>query len=645
MKNNLLTFDLGLMGKYLHRLNSFTAICIVCIATTLVLFPTLTNGWLDWDDKVNVLDNQLVRVLSWERIKLIFETPEINGLYMPLPIISWALNYKIGGLDPFGYHLVNLALHLGISCLVFFIIKQLTGHIWTAFLTALLFGIHPMHVEPVAWITGRRDLVYSIFLVGSMWFWINYNDKRKGRLPQYLLALLFFLASLLSKGVAVVLPVFLLLIDSYQGRTDFKRMLLEKSPFIALSMLFGIFAIYTQSQTSALNEVTDVPYHLSGITASYSLTLYLFQSVIPFQIGGFHPYPPNSAGIPWYMMASVIIPIALASILILFWKNKNILFGIGLTLVGFLPVIQFLPVGDGLVADRYAYMPYLGLFFLYSLLIVWVYERFYAYSFARSGLTISVLVYLGWLGYTANAATHIWESPETLWTNVIKQHPHNEKGFINRGRYRMEKGQLQLAKRDYDIAVKIAPHLPVMHQELGLYYQTVGSYPDAEKEFSTALHLDSMYHPARLNLGINHMRLKEFDQAIETFKTLEQLDSNNILVHLNLGVIYEGENDFGMANSEYSKAIEKRPEDFRGYQYRGVVSARLGKYQDASEDIDKWVSLSPRDGKGYLWKSRISFLLGQFDRAYSSALYAKQMGEIVDSSYLELINDSSTTSN
>lgn len=625
---------------YTIKSNPFVSVVIILLITSLVLLPTLTNGWLGWDDKINIIDNLLVRSLSWERIKLIFQTSEINGSYMPLPILTWAVNYHFGGFDPFGFHLVNLILHLGITSLVFFCIQKLTNNAWVAILTAFLFGIHPMHVETVAWITGRKDLLYAIFFAGSLLSWAYYIESKQNRSALYVLALLLFIPSLFSKGVAVVLPLFLLLTDHFKGRTDYLKMITEKIPFFGLSLAFGLMSIHSQSQTAALNTVSDVPIYLSAFTSAYSLTLYLVQSIFPFQIGGFHPYPPNTGSLPWYMLLSITTPIALLTLLFFLRKNKTVVYGIGLTLVGFLPVIQLLPVGDALVADRYTYMPYLGLFFLYSWLAVSVFKKLRAKMVYRNLLTVFGLVYCGWLTYTANAATHIWESPETLWSNVINQHPHNEKGYINRGRFRMEKGQSDLAKADFEKALKIAPNLPVMHQELGLYNQSIENYQEAEKSFSSALSLDSLYHPARLNLGINYMRLNRFNDAIKTFKTLALLDTSNILVHLNLGVIYEGQNAFDLAIKEYDKAILKQPLDYRGYQYRGVVFTRVENYQQALADIEKWVALSPRDGKAYLWKSRVAFLRKDYHGADAASQKAIKFGADVNASYLQMITDS-----
>jgi tetratricopeptide (TPR) repeat protein len=641
----VLIFERSKFMVELLKSRPLISLTLVLLITGFVLFPTLSNGWLDWDDKVNILDNNLVKGLSWQRIKLIFQTPEVNGLYMPIPIITWALNVKFGGWDPLGFHVVNLVLHLGVTTLVFFLVKQLTNQVWTAILTALLFGIHPLHVESVAWITGRRDLVYSFFLLGSMLVWLWFIGRKKHRSILYLLSLFLFTASLLSKSVAVVLPLFLLLADYYQGRTDLRKMLLEKVPFFVLSLVFGLLTIYTQTQTAALSNLTDVPYYLSAITSSYSLTLYLIQSVVPFQIGGFHPYPVSTGTFPWYMLISVLTPIVLIAFLILNRHKKDMVFGIGLAMVGFLPVIQLLPVGDALVTDRYTYIPYLGLFFLYSKVILWAYKKLEKRILIRNLLTGSLIGYFIWIGYTANASTHIWKNTELFWSNVIDQHPHNEKGYINRGRYRMDKGQLDLAKSDYDKALKIAPQLPVMHQELGLYYQRVGEYLNADKAFKTALNLDSLYHPARLNLGINHMRLNQLDQALETFKELEALDPKNILVHLNIGVILEGRNEFDAAIDEYSKAIQKQPLDSRGYQYRGVVLVRAEEYEKATKDINKWIDLSPRNGKAYLWKSRVSFLISEFNQALSDGMKANELGASVDDSYLMLINDSINSSN
>ncbi|HAP68462.1 MAG TPA: hypothetical protein DCR04_01830 [Flavobacteriales bacterium] len=637
----VLIFERSTLMIELLKSRPLSALAIVLFFTGFVLFPSLTNGWLDWDDKTHILDNNLVRSLSWERIKLIFQTTELNGSYIPLPIITWAINYKFGGWNPLGFHAVNLVLHLCNTALVFLFVKRLSNQNIVAFLTALLFGVHPMHVEPVVWITGRKDVLYSFFLLGSMNMWGAYNSTQKHRIYLYLFALFLFMLSLFSKGVAVVLPLFLLLTDYYQGRTDYMKLAVEKLPFFALSLVFGFIAISSQQQTAALGNVTEIPFHLSIVTSSYSLTFYLIQVLVPFQIGGFHPYPSGTEGIPSYMIASVLTPILLLIVILVFRKNRNIIFGVVFMLIGFTPVIQFLPVGDGIVADRYAYIPYLGAFFVFSWVTKSVYDQIKDRPTVKYVFGFVLVGYFVWLGSTAMAATQIWKNSLSLWTNVINQHPHAEKGHINRGRYYVEHNKLEQAKSDFDKALEIAPNLTVIHQERGLYFQRIKDYRLAADAFKRALEIDSMYFPARLNLGINYMRIQQLDTAIQVFTHLEKLDPRNLLVHLNKGVVFEQMDNFPNALVEYSKAIAKHPLDYKGYQYRTVLHFRMGNYQKAQEDVELWIRLNSSDGKAFLWRSRIEFVLKNYPQARVNLAKAEKLGAVITSEYRKLVSDSS----
>lgn len=612
---------------------------VVVTLTLIAMHNTLFLGWVDWDDKAHIIDNLLVRDLSWSGIKRIFLTPELNGSYVPLPMLTWALNYYAAGLDPFWYHLVNLILHLTTTAFVFVFFKRLSSSIGIGFLTALLFGIHPMHVEPVAWITGRKDVLYALFFMSSLTVYLSYAQSEARKTPLLAFSFFLFLLSLLSKGVAVVLPIILLMIDFYVGRRfDFKS-IVEKVPFFILSLVFGLVAVFAQEKTVALESIQSIPFHISAITSSYSLSLYLIQAIFPFQIGAFHPYPPTEESLPTHMLLSVITPILMVVLLWVFRRQKNILFGLGFALISFLPVIQLIPVGGAMVSDRYTYIPYLGIFFLFSWIVVRIYKQLDAYNF-RIAMIVVATTYMAWLGYEAHCATNIWKNSLNLWTNVIEQHPHDSKGYINRGRYYFDNDALALARSDYKKALEIDSQLPVVYQHLGLYYQKMQQQDSALEAFSEAVRLDSTYFPAWLNMGVSYMHLQQFDSALNYLTQLQGLDTSNILVHVNKGVIYEQLEDFDSAIKEYANAIEKQPTDFKGYQYRAVVLFRVGRYRDALGDAENWIIRSPRDGKAYLWRSRIEFMLGDFLTAESDAGKAASLGTEVSNEYLTMITDS-----
>lgn len=624
--------------KYLKN-NTNLLLWAVIALSIAAMHNVIFLSWVDWDDKVNVIDNVLIRTLSWDSIVEMFKTLELNGSYMPLPMLTWAINYKMAGMEPMVYHVSNLLLHIGTTALVYALIKQVTRNLWLAGITALLFGIHPVHVEPVAWITGRKDMLYAFFMMASLVCYVVSLRSNKYRLALYIAAFLLFIPSLFSKGVAVVLPLLMLLIDFYEKRIDWFRLAIEKVPFFGLSLVFGLIAVYTQSQTAALDNVQDVPFHISAVTSSYSLTLYLIQLVAPFRMGGFHPYPPPTAVFPWYMILSVFTPVILFVAAVFFRKNKNVLFGLGFMMTCFLPVIQFLPVGDAIVADRYAYMPYMGGFFLMALMMKKVYSLI-TLNGGKKALIVGFAIYFGWLGLTAHQSTYIWQNSKNLWTNVIQQYPYDSKGYINRGRYYLDRGELGLAEADFNRGLGISPEMPVVHQHLGLLYQRKQNHSKALLAFGQAIKLDSLYSPAWLNLAISHMRLQQVDSALTYLTELESLDSSNVLVHINRGVVFEQQSKFELALAEYGMAISKDKNDYKGFQYRTVVLYRIGRYAEALVDVEKWINRSPRDGKAHVWRSRLQFLAGNFNKAKSDIDIAINLGTSVKEEYLNLLIDS-----
>ena len=226
----------------------FLAIAILAL-TFIAFLPSLKNDFIStWDDDQFVTANLLIRQLSYTSLKAMFSTPVI-GAYVPIPLLSFAIEYHFFGLAPPPYHISNLLLHLGCTILVFYFFRLLKLNNLYAALGALVFGIHPMHVESVAWITERKDLLYGLFYLCSMIFYLLYIQKQNRRWRLISLSILFFILSLFSKIQAVVLPVSLLLIDYYLKRHFTFKVVLEKIPFFILSLLFGIAGVFSTQET------------------------------------------------------------------------------------------------------------------------------------------------------------------------------------------------------------------------------------------------------------------------------------------------------------------------------------------------------------------------------------------------------------
>src|SRR6266571_3392951 len=265
-------------------------LAVTLVLTVLSFSPSLDNGFTNWDDPGYVLENYSIRDLSQKNVANVF-TSYLQGNYHPLTVLSYAVEYKFFQLDPKIYHITNLLLHVLNTTFVFWLIRLLTGRLETAAITAVLFGIHPLHVESVAWISERKDVLFSLFYLGSLISYVLSLTKVQDRVRYLIMSLVLFILSLLSKGVAVTLPLVLLLIDYYFKRTFTKKIFIEKIPFFLLSIGFGVIAILAQKSEGAIQTMTTYPFYDRLLIASYGIVTYLFKIFVPQQLSAFYPYP------------------------------------------------------------------------------------------------------------------------------------------------------------------------------------------------------------------------------------------------------------------------------------------------------------------------------------------------------------------
>src|SRR6266487_4457073 len=289
-------------------------------ATAVCFFPMLKNNFTNWDDEYYVINDALLRGPDWQGI---FSQPVVSN-YHPLTIITLAINYGLTGLDPSSYLVFNFLLHLLNTALVFYFIWTISDKkIWVASITALIFGIHPMHVESVAWISERKDVLYTLFfLLSLIQYW---RFLQAGKRLSLWLCFLFFILSLLSKPAAIILPLVLFLLDYWKGRRINLRSAIEKIPFFIIAVVFAVLTVKIQSE-KAMTGLDVFPIWTRLLFACYTAMTYFFRFFIPYPLSAFHPYPsPDHLGLP--VLISPIFVIALGLILWYKRKNKPVIFG------------------------------------------------------------------------------------------------------------------------------------------------------------------------------------------------------------------------------------------------------------------------------------------------------------------------------
>ena len=386
------------------------ALAAVVMVTMFAFLPALNNGWTNWDDGSYVVDNPVVQELTWKNMRAICTTPFV-GTYLPLTMLSYAIEYSVAQFDARVYHTTNVVLHCINTALVFLLIMQLQSDVLTASVCALLFGIHPMHVESVAWISGRKDVLSSLFFLSSIIVYLNYcNNKQTAR---FVLSLAFFFCALLSKGQTLMLPIVLLLLDWYRNEQNHRQALIEKIPFAILSGFFGLIAIFSQQAGHALrmrNTALD-----NVLIASHGIIFYFVKLVAPIHLHNFYPYPEKINGIlPVEYLVSPMVVIGIVALIVYSTQHtKIILFGSLLFFITLFPVLQLLPMGGAVAADRYTYLPYIGLFFIIGIAVKNVFT-FQSILLKRTVLTL-VIVYGSFLLVQTRMQCMVWKNNETLF--------------------------------------------------------------------------------------------------------------------------------------------------------------------------------------------------------------------------------------
>lgn len=572
----------------------------ILFLTFIVFLPSLDNAFTNWDDPRYLNDNPLIRNLSVQNIKRIFSEVYF-GNYQPLHIFSYALEYHFYQLNPFGYHLTSLIMHLITTGLVFRFIFLISENSAIALITALLFGIHPLHVESVVWAAERKDLLYAIFFIGSLNYYIRYI--KSGQKIKYLLfAFLLFTLSLFSKTMAVSLAPVLILIDFYYGRKFNVKMVLEKIPFFSLAVLLGFISASTARETGqvSLNVFTLLE---RIMFANLNLLTYLWKLILPVHLSAFYPYPDKIDGhIPYYCYIAPFVVIGLMLLIFLsLRKTKVILFGAGFFVASVFLVLQLFPVGGSIISERYSYISSIGFFFVVAyffqqLILHRPYMKITAYA--------ALVFYSLFLCASTYARCDVWKDSLTLWNNVLEQFPNVGIALNNRGNiYGKEMGDLDMAMFDYNRSVQFNPGYKDAYVNRGIVYCMKGKFDLAITDFNQAIKIEPDYFEAIYNRGIAFIETKEFDKAITDLNKIE-------LTHA---------------------------DDARIFFSRGRAFSFSGKNDEALADFNHAISLNPGYAEVFYYRSFTLYSKHQFKAAYADLLKATNLGIHVEKDYYETI--------
>ena len=615
----------------------FLAFALLIIATGICFSNAFKNDFTNWDDPGYVLNNNLVKSIGFDNIKSMFSSYVMSN-YHPLAVLSLAIDYHFYQFNPIGFHTTSIVIHLMNVLLIFLFIRKLTGKMMVAFITALLFGIHPMHVESVSWVSERKDVLYVFFYIASLYAYLVYIQSEKKKIYVLFFVWILFLLSLFSKGQAVTLTLVLFLVDYYCGRAFTKRALLEKLPFFVMSLVFGIVAVMAQKEGGSISDNPLHSFFERVLFASFSFLNFVYKMIVPENLSAYYPYPSREGDMyPMMYYASPFIATGLVFLSVWYFrKRKDLLFGIVFFIVNIFLLLQLFPVGGAMMSERYSYLSYTGLSFIVGISFSSVWNSG-NHSVSRFKYLISLLIvfYGSYLGYRTFERNKIWKNSGTLWSDVLRQFPNTIIAYSNRGSYFQNQGLLELAMKDLNEAIRLKPDMVEALVNRSNVHRINGHFEQAIADCDKALSVRKDHPAAYTNRGIAYCFVGRFDEAFEDFGKVLASDPLNSDVYCNRGNIFDMKGQLDSAIADYSKAIQINPLYGDAYYSRAKTLVKQKQYEGAISDFNKALELKENKPDLYYFRSMAYKGVNDPENALKDALTSAQIGKPFDQAYLD----------
>ncbi len=651
-----------LMGKKVARdrgnaatLRRWWIPCVIAAATLAAFLPALQNGFVDWDDDANFLNNPNYRGLGWRQLSWMFTTFH-KGHYQPLSWMSWGLDYLLWGMNPFGYHLTNLLLHSANAVLFYFIARRLLElaspgsdqrrdlHVSIAAAwAALFFALHPLRVESVAWITERRDVLSAHFLFWTLWCYLRAaagQETASDRRRWLTITWVFFLLSLLSKAWGMTLPVLLAILDVYPLKRlswnpakwltgESRRVLLEKVLFVIPAVIFALVAFIAQQSTGAIENLEAHPLSRRIAQAFYGLAFYLWRTLWPTSLSPLYPIDYGFDPFSLSYLLSALTVLAITAILFIMRKRWPAGLAAWLCYIVLLsPVLGLVQSGPQLVADRYSYLSCLG----WALLAGWGIEYFRAYlqtsgRFLAGGLSAAMILVLMGLSVLTWKQTEVWHDSERLWRHTVSLNPESIVARNLLGHALADRGALDDAIEQYRQALRIRPTHAGTHNNLAIaladrgdldgaiqHYEAVvrlkptnahaynsladaifaqGKFEEAIEYWRLALRYKPEAADIHFNLATALAKLGRLDEAIAQFREALAIDPHVANAHYNLAQILDRRGESDAAMTHYLEAVQGDPANADAYYNLGVILANRGQLNPAIEYFREAIRARP----------------------------------------------------
>jgi len=499
-------------------------------------------------------------------------------------------DFQLYGLNAGGYHLTNLILHILSTLLLFWLFNRMTGMVWRSAFVAALFALHPLHVESVAWIAERKDVLSAFFFMLTLCLYVYYTEKPD--IKKYLLVLFCFTCGLMSKSIVVTLPVILILLDYWPlKRFESKKenivlwQLKEKIPFFVLSAVFSIITLYAQYRATVIH----FPLGSRIVNALVSFVVYLEKTFWPHDLAVFYPFvDPLPA---WQVLGAVLLIIFISvTVILMVRRSPYLLVGWLWYAIILLPVIGVIQINSQAMADRYTYLPLIGIGIMLAWGIPPLFQREDIRKIILFPAGIAVIVILAVLSWHQCG---YWENDVKLFNHILHSTKDNFLAHNNLGAALFKEGKFEAAINHYNKAIRIKPDIAVTYHNRASAYAKLGQYQRAVEDFSEAIRQKPDYAEAYYNRGTIYGILHQYSLAIIDYNQAVRIKPDYAEVYYNRGNSYANLGQYSLAIADYGSAIGLNPNDAQAHYNRGTIYAALGQYQPAIEDFQKAIFLKP----------------------------------------------------
>ncbi len=580
---------------------SAAAICIaLALAVGALYAQTASFAFISMDDLNFLVQRPIVAGgLSWPGVSWAFTTVQPN--WHPLTWLSHMADFSLFGMDAGRHHLVSAGLHALNAALCFLALRALTGALWPSALVAALFALHPLRVESVAWMAERKDVLSGTFWMLTLLAYAGYARRPSG--GRYALVAAAFTAGLLSKTMLVSLPLVLLLLDAWPlrrwrgigGHATAKVLLVEKLPLLGITSLAALLTVYTQQSVQGVKSLTAVPLDIRLLNAPIAAATYLRQTLWPSGLAAMYPHPALIG-----TTAAALLPAALGATLLLAaiaavaWRQRHarpyLLVGWLWYLIALLPVVGLLQVGMQAHADRYTYLPMLGVY----VMAAWSLRDLVA---ARPSLRLpaTAAALLALAGFAAVTWRQIatWRDSQTVYERMLAVTVDNYYAHQVLGALLLARGERDAARQHLDAALAIRPQESFAHTQVGVLREAEGDRDGAAAAYETALGFNEVAYLPRARLASLRFKQARYADAVPHMQRVLEMTPDDVETRLNLGTALLQLGRDEDAAVQLTRVTELAPASAPAHNNLGVALAKLNRWQEAAAEFERVLAIDP----------------------------------------------------